>query len=201
MNRPDDAIVRRLDREHYRRGREERLFSLAAGAGRAGLPVAIGLIVDGVTMRGVLTTQATMASFLDKTFRASVTNLFPDSQEHYEDLYTMYSDAAERNSKRIDEDRSIVEPYLDDDGPADFDDIAADDVPGYVRALAPPNAVYLRQVQIYAGDSWVSVDTVEITTRQIAAWWPLEGEENTTVNYEASTGYDNESALQPGNSD
>jgi len=185
------GISRRLDRDFVRHGQDS-LLDMCASLGRTGLPIAVGIIVDGVIVRGAMTAPRTFAFAADEALLRAI-NAFGSKwdAEMRGTVEGVFSKIVEEHDEREKAARKVADRYLaardSDDKPLNIDDIELDDVKDVFRALAEPSVIQLAEAKLFATTGqWIEIGTMRVEVHHIAAWWPLDEESGAQVNYVGS---------------
>jgi hypothetical protein len=181
-----NPVARRLDRA-FAEQRKDTLLSMVAGYGDSGLPIAVGMIVDGLVVRGFFAPATSFAAELDRSVSSLTDSMGPEMVE----VKSLLDGAFERLVKERQDDekaaRDVVDKYLSDDQsdrqPVRIDDIEGDDFADYVLAIWSTTTLQLRQAKAFLGGEWVEIDTMRVSLSHVGAWWPLEAEQGQEVRY------------------
>jgi hypothetical protein len=179
------SIEKRFDRDWYSRTDDERL-NLLALLGASGLPVAIGIIVDGHIVRGAIGNDRAFVTAADEAIDRAARSLYPDWPEKtFETVVGALGRQEESLRERRAEAQATLERYHEGKGgPISVDDVDLPDVPNVSRAASKAATLTFTQATIQApGQPVVAVATMQVRRTAITAWWFLDEEEGTQVNY------------------
>ncbi|GAB3354378.1 hypothetical protein [Modestobacter lapidis] len=181
--RSEDPVSKRLDRAWFSGGDTDRVFNLLAVVS-SGLPVAVGLLVDGRVIRGVLSDPDALT---DAATTALQRPLDTFAVEWEDDVRTTFGETfkrhAEQRKTQAAEDREVVNRYFEAPTPPSVDAIADTDLAPFYRELTEPSTVVMRQVQLVLDESTADIDVLSVRRSAISAWWFLDSEDGARVNY------------------
>lgn len=191
------GLQKRQDRAFatFRSQRDDVLESLAT-LGRSGISVAVGMVVDGVTMTGAIGRPTDFAAAVEQAARPALEALGWEA-DLVEELATMLREAPGRRAELVGEMMKVLERYA---VPLRIDDIAASDVADVYGALRDEAFVDLHGVRIFGtepGAMPTSVHHMRVRTEHISAWWPLASQEGADIRY-AGPAADGESVRRGG---
>jgi|SRR5665647_1854403 len=180
------GIERRLDREHAGR-LSDGLLSVLAMLGNNGMPVGVGLIVDGIAVRGFPTSPETFSAALDKALLRIVdivgSNWDPEVKKSLADPFSQLIARRRTNEAAA---RAVVERVMaerpEGDAPS-IDEIELDDIEDFYRATEAPRLIELQNAKFFSAGDWVEVGSMRVDVSHIAAWWPMDEEAGAEVNY------------------
>jgi hypothetical protein len=179
----EDRVSKRLDRAWFGAGDTDHVLNLLAVVS-SGLPVAVGLLVDGRVIRGVLSdpdalTDAATAA-LQRPLDAFADDWDDEVKSAFAETFTRH--AEQRRTQRA-EDREVVERYFDAPAAPSVDAIDDDDLAPFYRGVSEPSTVVMRQVQLDLDKATADIDVLSVRRSAISAWWFLENEQGPQVNY------------------
>lgn len=183
----EEGVNKRLDRAWADARRTDKVFNLLAVLSR-GLPVAVGLIVDGKVIRGVISPdealiEAATAAVL-RPLEAFAPDWDPDLRAAYADAFTRQAEGdAEQRAK----DREMANRYMDQATRPVIDEIKADGVSAFYRELIGPPTVVIGQARMEGEGGPVSIEVMSVRRDAISAWWFLDSEDGPLVNYGPSS--------------
>ena len=190
MSLPDDApntasVAKRLDREWHSKSLDSRL-DLIAALGEAGLPVALGLLVNGTIIRGVVGPISPAAGSIASAVDRAVEELFPNWPPEVSAAATeaLRNQEQRLESRRV-EDQEVFDRYFDQfEGDFGVDDVALEDIPHVTRATRSHSTISVQQASIDPPNgSPVRVNYLQLSLQAVDAWWVLDDEEGANVNY------------------
>ena len=179
----DDPVSKRLDRSWAQQAKSDPVFNLLAVLSRA-LPVAIGLIVDGRVVRGVV---APDSAFVEAATAAVRRPLEAFAGEWDADLRAVYAESFQRQAEgkadRHKKDREMADQYMEQATQPSIDNIKGSDVGPFYRELLGSSTVVLSQVRLDSAHAPVSIATMSVRRDAISAWWFLDDEDGSEINY------------------
>lgn len=184
---PMSAIIRRLDRADARY-RSDGLLDVVLVTAHVGFPFPVGMIVDGVVVRGVLTQEGVLAAKADSAMARATEGLsdlrIPDDRRAMSEVY---KDRVAALELRREKDRAIAERYLGnvEDPNEDFvlDDVAVEDSEAFSRDTSMRKTIALKQAHVETSRGLIEVGAIEVVVSHIGAWWPLEEESGASITY------------------
>lgn len=179
----DDAVIKRLDRAWVARTQRDGTFELLAVLSK-GLPVAIGLLVNGRVIRGVIAPDSVLTAAATKAVERPLEAF---GSEWDDDLRDAYAESFARRAEQADlqrkEDCAVVDRYAESDTPPGVDNIEKGDITAFYREALEPATVVINQASLETGDSWTHVDVLTVRRDAISAWWFLDSEQGEPVSY------------------
>jgi hypothetical protein len=183
LERAIEPLVKRLDRAHFSRRRpsHDEMFQALTILGEIGIPVAVGLIVDGVRMTGALGRPEAFAAVVADA-AGTVLGVTNWSAEDIENVTKRFTEQVEARRSALADARLVASRYQPGVG---IDDIEAADVRDYYFALNEESTIALYQVQIFheGYGAPTEVEYARVRTASISAWWPLEAQVGSSVTY------------------
>jgi hypothetical protein len=180
------AITRRMEREFALRSGDG-LLGMLAGLGRSGLPIGVGMIVDGIVLRGGVTGSSVFAEALDSALSRIVdvigTSWDSEVRNTIEGAFGRKIEQRDRNEGIA---REVAERYFEhsdsEEGP-NIDDIDVTDVVKVYSAVNTPSVIELTEAKLLIAGVWVEVKALRVELDHIGAWWPLDAEAGANVTY------------------
>jgi hypothetical protein len=149
----------------------------------SGIPFAVGLLVDGVVVRGAIAPPERLAAALDDGIEALTSEIWRDSPDQLEPLREVlagvFATVVRVQREKLAEARTALEPY---DPHGSIDDFKPEDVDAFLRSERPALAVDLADAVVMVGGIAVNVGVLRIEASHIAAWWPLQQEPDVYLN-------------------
>lgn len=178
-----DRLAKRLDRLTAERPADDRHLGLLAMLASTGLPVAVGLLVDGMVIRGTTCTQEQYVDGLTAAVLKMADVLFKDFPTVRDDLRPVFTDEIARDKALAEADDALLSKYLEHP-PASIDDLASGDVKAFVRSRRQEAFFHLADAHLgTAGTDQTVVGLVRIRLSNVSAWWPLEEDRTANVTY------------------
>lgn len=178
------AVLRRLDllalRSRDVESELERLVQIAL----TGFPLGIGLIADGTAFTGAIAPDQAFAERLDRAMTRSAEVGWPEKTELHDIVRGAAKGAADARAELRESDAEAALAAETPSGePIWLDNLDDDHWMPALRGLVGPADISLADARVLLGHTWVAVETVRIKLRAISAWWPLDAQEDTVVNY------------------
>jgi hypothetical protein len=190
MTTDDGAIriARRLDRDYASKRSVDAMLEMVVTLGRSGLPIALGMIVDGFLIHGAVIAPQVFASAITKaTSRASEafgSEWDPEILSTVDSIFTKLVDVQKKNERVA---REVAAKYMREDDAEEtlpkIDDIELGDVGRYFYALSSPPVIELGAVRLFSAGQWIEIGSMTVEAAHIAAWWPMDEETGAEVNY------------------
>ena len=179
----DDGVNKRLDRSWYARDETDSVLDLLAVVSK-GLPVAVGMLIDGRVIRGVLTDADVMTEAATTAIKRPLQAFGADwEEESKKSIAEAFTRQAKQRTEQAAKDRAVADKYFDTMDSFGIDDIQADDLPSFYAAVSAPATVTVRQATIELGVTVATVDALSVQRKAISAWWFLDSEDGPLVNY------------------
>lgn len=187
------GMIRRLDRLYASR-QEDSLLSLMATLSRSGVPIALGLLVDGVLVRGSVTTKGKFASALDESVQDVIELFFSEwDEESRNKIGHAFTSAVEVTDNIEDQARQVAEKYFSQEGevkPLDIDSMEIKDVVDVYSAGSNIQTFEISEAKIFVGNEWIEIGVMRVEYSHVGAWWPLRQETNVEIHYHPSADAD-----------
>jgi len=175
-------VTRRLDRQYLAASYDAFLELIGSLGAEGTLPFAVGMLVDGTVVRGVVQSTHVFADHLDAALAELLSHRVPaDDSATRDAVHEMFRDLAHRTDDRRKAAREVAEQYV---GPEfSLDDIPEADVRSVLDALRPNAFVVVANAQIVVPPSFHRVGAMRVRVDRISAWWPLSSEQDVRINY------------------
>lgn len=177
-------VIRRLDRiAAWVRPDDDRLLTFLGIAGRGGLGVAVGMIVDGVMLFGAIGPQrGTEEALWDATRDAIQESDTP--KDVREVLEASWQLMLERDQTRLADEDRLMDRY---EPGVEIDDIDINDVYSLHRMIGT-DVLDLHDVQMHMGAGWdpIEISAMRVRLSSVSAWWPLKSQ-GVNVHYTKSS--------------
>jgi hypothetical protein len=152
-----------------------------------GLPIGLGVVVDGVIFRGAPGPDEKFAEYFDQSVEQSATAFwrFEDSGGLLDDVRRMVRERSASGGTAATADQQTVDGIRErtGDGTVDWNEASDDEFAAFVRKTVPPVAFSLNDAQMFVAGVWSNVGSVRIRTASVSAWWPLAGESGVSLTY------------------
>lgn len=182
LNSAEAAIVKRLDRSFAQSMRtRDALFDMVARVGRAQVPMAIGMLIDGTIIRGAIVPTAQFGDRADAGF-ARALQAIGTADETLQPLASSFSKLIQALDEQRKRGEEVVQEAADNQWNT-FDDIPLDKVIDLVLARQARDFIELSDVSLEARTGIVKLGAMRVSVDHVAAWWPLDSETNATVTY------------------
>lgn len=172
-------ITRRLDRQFLADQSDAYLLGLALLAdGSPGLPLAVGMLLDGVVVHGVIVSVERFAEQID----AALLDMLERSVgvDDARDLdWSPFVGLAKHIRQEMEEATELRATYPPD---ATIDDFADEHAPEILKAMPNDTYVQLTDAHVFSATPR-RVGAMRVRTDRIAAWWPLTAEEGVVIDY------------------
>lgn len=179
----DERVSKRLDRAWATQWNRDHIFELLAVVSQ-GVPVGIGLLVDGRVIRGVVTPEAQLfeaaTAAVARPLQAFGSAWAEELQRTYLESFTRL---AEQEERRRNEDRDMTQRYMDEAVRPAIDGMAEEDVIPFYRQLVGAPSLTVGQARIDVDGTTVLVDVMSVRRESISAWWFLDSEEGSPIHY------------------
>jgi vacuolar-type H+-ATPase subunit I/STV1 len=139
----------------------------------------VGLLIDGVVVHGSLSPSNPLKRELLSSLEVMANNVAasrPLAHAAAKTIERLY----ERIAERVREGRERLAAHGEN---FSLDDVRDDELRAVLAALAPVQDVELGDVRMLVGGQWRDVAAIRVRVDRIAAWWPLEAEADTIVEY------------------
>ena len=179
-----ERVVKRLDRANVRlRPPPGGVFRTLERIGATGLPVGIGMLVDGALIAGAVQAPVGFGNAVADAANTAMEG-FGWREELRSEITAAFRELEPGFAELQEEAEELADRYPDD---ANIDDIDGPDVFDFYRALMDRATVDLADVRMTlpGRDEAVSLSAMRVQVAHIAAWWPLEAQDGTNVNYVA----------------
>jgi hypothetical protein len=179
----EDRISKRLDRAWFAGADNDSVFNLLAVVS-SGVPIAIGLLVDGRVIRGVLTHPDVLTDAATAAVRRPLDAFGADWEADVrESMAEAFVRQAEQRKARSAKDREVADKYLGSES-LTIDDIDDADIAAFYHEVgSDPSTVIVRQAQMVVGESSATIDVMSVKRSSISAWWFLDSEDIPPVTY------------------
>jgi len=179
-----EPIIKRLDREWSARRSDARL-ELLVTMGEAGLPVALGLLVDGTIIRGTIGHPRRFADAGSRAIERAVEAFYaswdPDTKRTAVEALRQNEDSSDERRRRQ---REILDRYFETNEDFSIDDVALKDIADVTQAIVPGANLTFEQATLQQpGQSPIHVGTMQVARSAIGSWWMLDEEEGARANY------------------
>ncbi|WP_147252404.1 hypothetical protein [Blastococcus sp. TF02A-30] len=157
-----------------------------ATLGSSGIPVAVGVLVNGSIIRGVIGPDSQFTESASAAVERAVGAFFPNWPAETSSTATQALQRQdERRAERRAQDREVFDRYYDEsDGDFSIDDVRLADVPRVTKAAASASRLAFQQASLTPpGGTPIALENLIVEVDSIDAWWVLDDEEGAAVNY------------------
>lgn len=177
-----ERIVKRLDRANVRlTAPRDDLLAMLTRLGETGLPIGIGMLVDGAVIAGAVQPPSVLGNALsDAAVEAMVA--FGWSDEATDEIAATIRELEPRIAEVQDDAAKVAEKYPVE---ANVDTVEGADIFDFYRAFVDSGTVDLQNaVMTLPGHAEpIQLKSLRVNIAHIAAWWPLSAQDGATVTY------------------
>jgi hypothetical protein len=181
---PIEAILKRLDREWFARRSDARL-ELLVTMGEAGLPVALGLLVNGAIIRGTVGHPRRFAEAGSRAIERAMEAFYAtwDTGAKRTAIEALRRNEDSRDERRQRQ-QQVVDHYYEANASFNVDDVALEDIADVTQAIVPGANLTFEQATLQQpGQPLIHVGTMQVSREAIDSWWMLDEEEGAQPNY------------------